>query len=733
MISNQPLDPFQIAALAGFAKNCNLINSQQFEKIINSGTKRLDPSIFVVQEVPDWIFYDKVGFQGFKTAIEGVVFNNFFRLMQKDPVFAAKMAKNVYSLGKGLLNADSFKQLIIDKISDVINNIAFRISNGEQLTGEEIQKLIENGIKSKEDEIDSGGEQLSDPDPTEPTGNALFPDSAKLALEQKTKGLRWRPIKGGSLSPKQLERIKKTTENIKKQVEKARGGLRTARSIVSLLKVLESIYVNGLVGILQVVIKIVFSFVRDIGSTGVYALDMVGPYMHIDDEIVSDPTQADKRGNRAKLMGELLRSKIEKENIASTYTYMNNDLVSSTPFLRDWVRKEPREEDEKLKKLKNFEDTLSEAEEILSTIYKPTTYASFIQTIADAFMDDGDVASYGTGWGEDFFKDYADPPISRTRKERGFIGKIAGNDPDNARVGRPVFGNGSNVNVTIVAFSLPNIFNVLTLGVGTLRSFVMLLSFFGQKIEREEHINLLSDNEPFMKQMARAMGKITSRKAYDYYDNKPTVQTTGDGGTKIIVNTGLTSEDPDFYGAAIRNIFPAFFRYLDKLEGQIATLLKDVKSSLSKELNKLLKNIEKFIDDLEDFIDVLDAIISFFETLQTMGLYTLTFTSNGGNEDIVEKLLAAENFPGVAEGDRLRLIGGFVFCYGAPNPTPGKIDFSGLIKQKMTAINYEVALAKFESSGDEDDDPGSFGDFMNSEGIGNSYTSSLDKIFKKLF
>jgi molecular chaperone GrpE (heat shock protein) len=740
--NNQPLDPFQIAALAGFAKNCNLINSQQFEKIINSGAKRLDPSIFVVQEVPDWIFYDKVGFQGFKTAIEGVVFNSFFRLMQKDSVFAAKMARNILKLGTGLLNAESFKQLIVDEIGDVINNIAVRISNGEQLTGAEIEQLIEGGIKSKENELESGGKKLENPDPTEPTGsNTFFPD---LALQQKTKGLRWRPIKGASISPKQLQRVKKSTENIKKQLEKTKSSLRTAKSIVALLKKLESVYSNGLIGIVQSVLKIVFSFVRDIGSSGVYMLDMVGPYTHIDLTRILDDTEKTKRSER---MGELLRRKIQKENIGSTYAYMNNDLVNSTPFVSDWVipPKERIVAD-------RYADNLSDAEEILSTIYKPTTYASFIQTIADAFLDDGDVASYGWNpngikFGEKYIMPKPDPEITRKRTERGIISGIANvfeGSADTLRVGRPDFGKGSSVNVTIVAFSIPNIINVLTLFSGGLRSILMLLSFFKQKFYHEEAGNFLKANHPFMKRINRALsksrntfGKVTSNKFYDYYDNKPEVEVQTDNkGEKIesiTVNAGLTSQDPDFYGVAVRNIFSGFFRSLDKLEAISSELLKNFKSSLSKELENLLKNIEEFIDDLEDFIDILDSIISFFETLQTMGLYTLNFTSNGGTSDIVEKLLAAENFPGVTEGDKLRLIGGMVFCYGGANPDPSKIDFSGLIKQKMAAVNYEAALAKFESSGDSDNDPGSFDDYLNSEGIGNSYTSSLDKIFKKLF
>jgi hypothetical protein len=101
---------------------------------------------------------------------------------------------------------------------------------------------------------------------------------------------------------------------------------------------------------------------------------------------------------------------------------------------------------------------------------------------------------------------------------------------------------------------------------------------------------------------------------------------------------------------------------------------------------------------------------------------------------VVEKLLAAEDFPGVKEGDKERLIGGLVFCYGTPNLKPGNIDFQGLIKQQMAAMNYEASLAKYESDGTKEDDPGSFEDYVRDNNYGdNNYNSSLDKIFKKLF
>ena len=116
-----------------------------------------------------------------------------------------------------------------------------------------------------------------------------------------------------------------------------------------------------------------------------------------------------------------------------------------------------------------------------------------------------------------------------------------------------------------------------------------------------------------------------------------------------------------------------------------------------------------------------------------MGLYTLQITSNGGNEDIVEKIIAAEGFPGVAEGDKLRLIGGFVFCYGTPNLKPNQIDFPGIVKQKMAAMNYEADMIKYESDPSSTDDPGSYEDYVSGSNFIGDYNSSLNKIFKKLF
>lgn len=709
----------ELLKLSLFAKSCNLISADQLDKIIENvsisnifsnqkssdGDSKTIQTLVSQQKTANSKVFDKYELQFFKDFINDEVLRLFFELLTQDPDFASVMTQTVYDIAGGATDPENLRQVILEKLSDDINLIAADIASGKKISVEEIRKKLKASISSKRKEIAEETNNNAKKTDTDGLSSAtIFP---KLAFKQKYKGLRWRPIKGATISPKALEKVQKTTKKIKKSLEQLRSGVRKAKAFVSLLRKLESVYNNGLIGIISSISKIVFSYFRDIGSTGVYMLDMTAPYIYY--RLTADFNGTPEEKAKA-MQNEFLNSIRAKRNM-STYEYMNRDISNSTPFLSDYVMS-PEEE--------AFVEKEKKAIDFINSLYRPTNYASFIKTIADAFMDDGDIPNYQL---------ITPKFINENRKEEtSYLSKIP--YVNNVRPGRPIFGKGSNATVVVVAFSMPNIFNITTMTYSALRSFLTMLYILGKEIINPETINFARDNHPFMKRLNRMMNKITSNKLYDYYNEKPQVSKNGDG---YEVNAGVTSQDPDFYGIAVRNIYPKFFEGADVIEAYVDKFLKNFKSSLSKELDNILKNLEELINDIEDFIDKIDEVLSFFEMLKSMGLYTLSFTSNGGNEDIVEKLMAAEGFPGVAEGDKLRLIGGMVFCYGMPNPKPGNIDFSGMIKQQMAAANYDAAVAKYESSGEAKDDPGSLDDFFMKEKIGGNYSSSLDKIFKKLF
>jgi hypothetical protein len=308
--------------------------------------------------------------------------------------------------------------------------------------------------------------------------------------------------------------------------------------------------------------------------------------------------------------------------------------------------------------------------------------------------------------------------------------------------------------VMVIGFSIPDFINLVYSGGGAIFAiidFVKGLSnskdFWGDKSTKGVDLfqaladfgdiypfnflggNFADDYKDTQRVLERHGFLKRKKRLYDYYTKPPSVNDQGE-----IEIPDDNNQYPDFYGLSFRGFFPVFFHWFDEAEAELNQLLKDFKGSLSKTINKLLNNIENLIDDLEDFIDLLDNILKFFEALQTMGLYKLQIISNGGNQDIVEKLLAAEGFPGVEEGDKLRLIGGFVLCTGAPNPDLNGFDFINFIKQKSAMVNYQAQVEKFAVSDDPEDDPGSFADYMFEENIyGFDYNSSSDKIFKKLF
>jgi hypothetical protein len=514
---------------------------------------------------------------------------------------------------------------------------------------------------------------------------------------------------------------------------------------VDLLRKLESTFSNGIIGIIKSLSKIIFSYVRDIGSTGVYFLDLTEPYRtsswFLNNDDLFDKVAPGSNYSVDDYHADVLKKKIDGSRIINANDYMGSDLDSSIFALGDM---DP-EQREKITK----DDEWKDIEKGISGFYKPSTYVDFINKIAEAFEDEGDLPGI-----TDMRPEEAEGFVYETKKfllrSNGLplsksagvqrvdsSGQVESQAWSNFRPGRPNFGKGSNVNVTIVAFSLPNLIQFTLAASGMLRNFINICYFFGLKVEWGEGqtataaSNWFDDNfNAFKKKWNRLWRKSNNSDIFDYFTAPPKI----DENTGKVVIPVSDSTSPDFYGFAIRKFFPDFFELLDATEVRLDKWTKNFKSSLSKELDSLLKNIEELIDDLEDFIQKVDDIISFFEAMQSMGLYTLQITSNDGNADIIEKMRTAENFPGVKEGDKLRLIGGFLVCYGTPNLKPQGIDFIGLVKQNMAAMNYEAAMAKYETSADKDDDPGSFDDYVRDNNfVGSDYNSALDKIFKKLF
>ena len=730
----------QIAALAQFSKSCGLITDKDYNKLISQNAQAAYKNDFASQTSAifnnggktDSDLFKKSGKNAFTDNLANLIYRTYFNLLQSNVEFQKTMGKVFFSFNSGLLDMQSLRLIILDNLSEDMELLVKRIESGEKISETEIVKVIKDALINKKEKIAEDAENATKATSTDGLSN--YTPLSALAIKQRYKGIRWKPIKGGTLSPKFLKRLEKATKNIKSNLEKVRSGLKTARAIVGLLRKLESVFSLGYIKLIQSILKLLISYVRDIGSTGVYMLDMISPYHHIGYQMQIDKLKPKNEKDAAKMEKLKFLERIKRNRVASTYDYLNYDLEKATPFLSDMVEDEV--------KLGEFTKTLIDGKfginnliNYINTKYRPTTYGAFIRVIADSFMDEGDIP------GEAPINKLDNFSIKKTgRAKKNFNEGIIGTIPvvgsganfllERARPGRPVFGNGSNCTVTIVAFSLPDIFTVGTLTLSSAKSIIMLFAFFKQKWDDAEILQWVKDNDNgFYKKAKSILGFNISKNLEDYYQDQPYYDENGD----IMLPSNI-SQDPDFYGVSLRWFLAPLFDNFDLLEGLISKWLKNFKSQLSKELDNLLDSIEELINDLEDLVDLIDLIVNFFETLKTMGLYTLTITSNGGNEDVVEKLLAAEGFPGVADGDKQRLIGGLVFCYGTPNTKPGNIDFQGLVKQQMAMMNYEASKAKYESDGNKEDDPGSFEDYVRDNNYGdNNYNSALDKIFKKLF
>ena len=729
-----------VALLADFSKSCGLISDKDFSNVVSDKVRNISSNygyVYSSQSV-DYKLFNSQPTSVFKESISTLIYNTFFKLLQTDQAFLTIMAPNLINFQKGVITAQDLRMIILDNLDSEITIIIEKLAKGEQLTAEEITQTVTSALKNKGPQISKQGIDLAASKAVSADGLSNYTPYSNLAITQRYKGIRWKPIKGTSLSPKALDKLEKATKNIKTALTQAKGALNTAKSLVSLLRALESIFSNGYVALLKSLSKIIFSYVRDIGSSGVYVLDMITPYYG---GFYSVP----ETKNKEKFQRDRLLSKLSRKNVTSTYEHFNNDIINTMPGLSNLTETEMQNARQNSKFVTRVEEIFDLSN--LNAFYKPTTYAAFIRVIADSFFDEGDKPS------ESFLNSWDAPAVFKNLSDKYGKGAVKRTDDvikipfsggieiDAAAVrpGRPIFGNGSNSVVVIVAFSMPNFIQLATASAATLQGMVLAFYFLlGIDVieDKPEVGKYLRDHmsKPF-KKINNALGRIWSKmkksKLADYYNDKPYYDEDG----KIMLPTDI-SEKPDFYGFAVRSLFPDFFELLDILEVEIDKWTKNFKSALSKELDDLLDFIEETIDDLEDFVNLIDMLINFFNALKTMGLYTLQITSNGGNEDLVEKMMVAEGFPEVDKGDPLRLIGGVVFCYGAPNLKPGNIDFQGIIKQQMVAMQYDAAITKYQSGAGKDpnDDPGTFEEFMNKSGmIGMDYNSALDKIFKKLF
>lgn len=736
-INDQVTDIKNLPFLINFLNHCNItgvppLTYLQSQNIVANANATLS-EIFQNQTNANLIAEEFSPRQTYEieAQFQNVTATSFATLLATNQGFALTMQDvvNVYSSKQppsmGLLTS-----VLQNNMSDIYAGLFQRIQNGETLTAENVNSAISSGLLSRKENIKNEVLLLTS------TGMKI----PKAALEQRMKGIRWQPIKGGTLSNKDIERVKKTTEIIKKSLEQSRTALQTAKNFVQLLKILESIYIKGFTKILQTLVKKIASFFRDVGSSGFYLLNMVEPYWMDEGTyftIGSTPNTLLTQEQKETEEKRKLLKKIGREKVLSDYEYILNDFRSTTPNISDYTIQD-------FENYKGVTDIIDGADEKFQkaikewlTFYKPTTYASFIKTIADAFLDEGDLPSKGeslTLFGYTIKKDTTIQIGSEQIK--GYINRK--DDPfKGARTGRPIFSDGSNSTVMIIAFSAPNIINLGLTAIEGVKAFLNFFKFFPigtYNTKDSEIFNWFNftDNKQYKRlfRIFERNGLDKKRsKLYDFVTKPPYIN--ADGTVQVPDDA---SQYPDFYGFSMRGLFPNLFAQVDELEARANKFFLDAKSSLAKDLDKLLKNIEEALNDLDDFIDLLDNIIAFFEALQTMGLYTLQITSNGGNEDIVEKLLAAEGFPGVEEGDKLRFIGGFVVCYGLPSPNLNGFDFAAYAKQQYAMMNYLAASEKFAIFGEQDMDPGSFEDYMMDENIGPiDYNSSLDKIFKKIF
>lgn len=516
---------------------------------------------------------------------------------------------------------------------------------------------------------------------------------------------------------KQINSLLQQTQSFFNNIESL---LNQAQSFVDIIKQIEGAIQDPLTTLVNKLAKSLKSFIDQFKSTGVYILDMV-EYAYIGETRVP-----------IELKDQLynIENSKYKDYIQQNYLVGNEAMASYDSDSRDSLTGKVTNgnftsggSDQQIKQLQQKRSIGTITEEETKTLnkllsepkdlfflnkFKAFTYEEWIETIAEAFLDNFDLPDGAlvngtrmnrmigknrtTASSVNGFDKVPVPSLDQFKNSFGknldenesyAYSKLYGNSnfkANNFKSGRPQFTKGSISKVTVLMVSAPDINGFLV----NLELLMKLFSFhspvgIGQdaKIGFERWKQENSD----LSELFPAVDFFKGGRSWDnFLDNV---------NYKNRINSVIQSgADPDFYGISLYSIMPELFNNMESILFFLNNYYNDIPPLFGDQFDAMIKLVKDKIQILKNFSKQLQEIILYFEDLLKTSLNILTIESKLGNEDIYDKLISAIEAPGQDSGRRM-FYGGYVIAFGTPDLTKVQesLDINKIIKE--TSMEFD--------------------------------------------
>lgn len=507
------------------------------------------------------------------------------------------------------------------------------------------------------------------------------------------------------LSKTQLENLKNSLETVKNAIQKIDDILEGARTLIDIIKQIEELLEDVIGGILKQIIKILETLLNNVASSGVYYLDMTNHFR-------KQGSSIDGSNNKIPI------SSYYKEDFLE---YLNS-YVPDIEDRGEAVKKQPTDEE------KQDRDNVKKA--LMKLLpFEQVSYEEWINIVAEAFVDENDVADEGALNRE---LNYKNRVLSKMSEEKSFKDfrtwyETVGYEGIFRGVGAPKWGPGSRSTVFVISVNFTNLLK----GADSIDTFwdeylrPTLEFFFDENIVGEiSPTSKSKESEPqesFLDKLKKVDVAGGFSSAGEAIKNSPgAIGNAVISGAKAVgggIRSGINSleekikkekavieynnryqrispppQEPNFYGSNLETLIAADFWKESRSFLQICRNLTEKSSdSWSDAFEDMLNEIQIRVNKIKRFMKVISNIISFIEKLQNLSFNVLVINSKDGVYDIYDQLQSATGFPGQEENES-SLILGMVLAAGVPSPDlkDSTLNFGDFLKDMQKAVDQET-------------------------------------------
>jgi len=460
----------------------------------------------------------------------------------------------------------------------------------------------------------------------------------------------WNAVKLGQLlSTSQLQSVSQSLNGVLSVLKAAEQTADAAESLIGIIKQLESLVKDVIGTLLDSIIKILEAFLNNLGSTGIYFLDSLNPYI-IDPE--KEPSDDPAKQGIIDYINAL--------NVSQKESYFEDTLSNLESEFGAFDEEKRKEYKEILKKYLSIKDKKTGKIKIIKT----TSYSDFIQKIADAYINSDDKPNN--------FKvnrqidEVLDNLTTQKISERKDFENLHGDSV--LYPGAPQWGPGSISYSVLLAFNFIDLskiaINVEEIG----KDFTDFANFIDPKNTSDDWLEV--------------------KDSWDKALKKKNLNTETLATSKL---SPPPSGDMKWMGKSIESIWPIAFKNIRKFLNESKTLLEKNGDSWSDFFETAIGYIRNRIKRIRRFIRLINSLIKLLIAIQNTSFNMLVIQSRDGVYDIYDQLLSATGFPGQEE-DEKSVILGYVLAAGAPSPDLKDLllNFPDVLKDLQKTIDTET-------------------------------------------